>query len=83
MGHNQSLSVEELAEAKASSTCTGFLFHIHQTKLNAVQNSHHKFPVTEKELKRLHRRFRKLDTDNSGTLTLNEFQAVPGLVRRV
>ena len=36
-------------------------------------------PVTEKELKRLRRRFKRLDTDQSGTLTLNEFQAIPGL----
>eukprot|EP00455_Lapot_gusevi_P023977 TRINITY_DN2488_c0_g1_i1.p1 TRINITY_DN2488_c0_g1~~TRINITY_DN2488_c0_g1_i1.p1 ORF type:complete len:177 (-),score=55.00 TRINITY_DN2488_c0_g1_i1:288-818(-) len=33
----------------------------------------------ENELRRLHRRFRKLDTDGSGTLTLNEFQAIQGL----
>jgi Ca2+-binding EF-hand superfamily protein len=37
--------------------------------------------VSEKDLKRLHRRFRNLDIDNSGNLTLNEFLAVPGLVR--
>ena len=35
--------------------------------------------VSDVELKRLHHRFRKLDVDNSGTLTLNEFTAVPGL----
>jgi serine/threonine-protein phosphatase 2B regulatory subunit len=34
---------------------------------------------TEKELKRLHRRFKKLDKDGSGTLTLDEFMSIPEL----
>eukprot|EP00003_Mantamonas_plastica_P031393 TRINITY_DN813_c0_g2_i3.p1 TRINITY_DN813_c0_g2~~TRINITY_DN813_c0_g2_i3.p1 ORF type:complete len:231 (+),score=77.82 TRINITY_DN813_c0_g2_i3:289-981(+) len=33
----------------------------------------------ESELKRLYKRFRKIDTDNSGTITADEFQAIPGL----
>lgn len=37
------------------------------------------FPVTEKELKRLHRRFKKLDKDGSGTLTIDEFTSIPEL----
>ena len=36
-------------------------------------------PVTEKELKRLHRRFKKLDKDGSGTLTIDEFTSIPEL----
>lgn len=35
--------------------------------------------VTEKELKRLHRRFKKLDKDGSGTLTIDEFTSIPEL----
>jgi serine/threonine-protein phosphatase 2B regulatory subunit len=35
--------------------------------------------VTEDELKRLYRRFKKLDKDNSGTLTTDEFLSVPEL----
>jgi len=34
---------------------------------------------SEEELKRLWRRFKKLDTDNSGTLTTDEFLSVPEL----
>lgn len=34
---------------------------------------------TEKELKRLHRRFKKLDKDGSGTLTIDEFTSIPEL----
>jgi len=34
---------------------------------------------TEKELKRLHRRFKKLDKDGSGTLTIDEFVSIPEL----
>jgi len=34
---------------------------------------------TERELKRLHRRFKKLDTDGSGTLTIDEFMRIPEL----
>jgi len=34
---------------------------------------------TEDELKKLHRRFKKLDKDNSGTLTIDEFMSVPEL----
>lgn len=34
---------------------------------------------TEEELKRLYRRFRKLDKDSSGTLTTDEFLSVPEL----
>ena len=36
-------------------------------------------PVSETELKRLWRRFKKLDKDNSGTLTADEFLSVPEL----
>lgn len=35
--------------------------------------------VSETELKRLWRRFKKLDKDNSGTLTADEFLSVPEL----
>lgn len=35
--------------------------------------------VTEDELRRLHRRFKKLDKDGSGTLTTDEFLSVPEL----
>jgi len=35
--------------------------------------------VSEKELKRLHRRFKKLDKDSSGTLTIDEFMSIPEL----
>eukprot|EP01126_Amoeba_proteus_P015497 TRINITY_DN169_c0_g1_i6.p1 TRINITY_DN169_c0_g1~~TRINITY_DN169_c0_g1_i6.p1 ORF type:complete len:102 (-),score=26.89 TRINITY_DN169_c0_g1_i6:455-760(-) len=34
---------------------------------------------SERELKRLHRRFKKLDTDGSGTLTIDEFMSIPEL----
>jgi len=34
---------------------------------------------SEKELKRLHRRFTKLDKDGSGTLTMDEFMEIPEL----
>eukprot|EP00029_Vermamoeba_vermiformis_P011509 TRINITY_DN6342_c0_g1_i1.p1 TRINITY_DN6342_c0_g1~~TRINITY_DN6342_c0_g1_i1.p1 ORF type:complete len:183 (+),score=79.34 TRINITY_DN6342_c0_g1_i1:84-632(+) len=34
---------------------------------------------SEKELKRLHRRFKKLDKDSSGTLTIDEFMSIPEL----
>eukprot|EP01105_Mastigella_eilhardi_P002904 TRINITY_DN13757_c1_g1_i1.p1 TRINITY_DN13757_c1_g1~~TRINITY_DN13757_c1_g1_i1.p1 ORF type:complete len:184 (-),score=86.12 TRINITY_DN13757_c1_g1_i1:133-630(-) len=34
---------------------------------------------TETELRRLYRRFKKLDTDGSGTLTPDEFTAIPDL----
>jgi len=34
---------------------------------------------SETELKRLHRRFKKLDTDGSGTLTIDEFMSIPEL----
>eukprot|EP01125_Pyxidicula_operculata_P000397 TRINITY_DN10428_c0_g1_i1.p1 TRINITY_DN10428_c0_g1~~TRINITY_DN10428_c0_g1_i1.p1 ORF type:complete len:182 (-),score=23.66 TRINITY_DN10428_c0_g1_i1:19-564(-) len=34
---------------------------------------------SEKELRRLHRRFKKLDTDGSGTLTIDEFMSIPEL----
>ncbi|KAH3759111.1 protein phosphatase 2B [Pelomyxa schiedti] len=34
---------------------------------------------TEQELRRLYRRFKKLDTDGSGTLTTDEFLAIPDL----
>jgi len=34
---------------------------------------------TEQELRRLYRRFKKLDTDGSGTLTTDEFMAIPDL----
>jgi len=33
--------------------------------------------LTEKELKRLYRRFKKLDADGSGTLSTTEFQSIP------
>jgi len=35
--------------------------------------------LTEKELKRLYRRFKKLDADGSGTLSTTEFQSIPEL----
>eukprot|EP01147_Barroeca_monosierra_P006942 gene6942-7602_t len=35
--------------------------------------------VTEEEIKRLGKRFRKLDTDGSGTLSVTEFMAIPEL----
>jgi hypothetical protein len=35
--------------------------------------------VSEAELKRLHRRFKKLDADGSGTLTIDEFMSIPEL----
>jgi Ca2+-binding EF-hand superfamily protein len=35
--------------------------------------------VTDKELKRLYRRFKKLDADGSGTLTADEFANIPEL----
>ena len=35
--------------------------------------------VTEYELRRLYRRFKKLDRDGSGTLTTDEFEAIPEL----
>lgn len=35
--------------------------------------------VTEKELKRLYRRFNKLDADGSGSLTTDEFLSIPEL----
>eukprot|EP01114_Cavostelium_apophysatum_P005660 TRINITY_DN16840_c0_g1_i2.p1 TRINITY_DN16840_c0_g1~~TRINITY_DN16840_c0_g1_i2.p1 ORF type:complete len:113 (-),score=16.78 TRINITY_DN16840_c0_g1_i2:69-407(-) len=35
--------------------------------------------LTEKELKKLHRRFKKIDADGSGTLQLSEFQNIPEL----
>lgn len=34
---------------------------------------------SERELKRLHRRFKKLDTDGSDTLTIDEFMSIPEL----
>jgi Ca2+-binding EF-hand superfamily protein len=37
------------------------------------------FLVTEKELKRLYRRFNKLDADGSGSLTTDEFLSIPEL----
>lgn len=46
------------------------------------------FSVTDAELKRLFRKFKRLDTDKSGTLSVSEFLAIPELehnplVRRV
>ena len=35
--------------------------------------------VDAEELKRLGKRFRKLDTDNSGTLSIEEFMSLPEL----
>ena len=35
--------------------------------------------VTEYELRRLYRRFKKLDRNGSGTLTADEFEAIPEL----
>jgi len=37
------------------------------------------FNFTEDELKKLHRRFKKIDTDKSGTLTIDEFLSIPEL----
>lgn len=37
------------------------------------------FLVDAEELKRLGKRFRKLDTDNSGTLSIEEFMSLPEL----
>jgi Ca2+-binding EF-hand superfamily protein len=37
------------------------------------------FSVSEEELKRLWRRFKKLDKDNSNSLTTNEFKEIPEL----
>lgn len=37
------------------------------------------FIVTEYELRRLYRRFKKLDRNGSGTLTADEFEAIPEL----
>ena len=34
---------------------------------------------SEDDLKRLHRRFRRIDTDGSGSLTIDEFAAIPDL----
>jgi len=34
---------------------------------------------TDAELKRLHRRFKKIDADGSGTLTIDEFMGIPEL----
>jgi len=52
-----------------------------QTSLTASQL--HELKTTtdfnDDEIKRLHRRFKKLDTDKSGTLTLDEFKKVPEL----
>jgi serine/threonine-protein phosphatase 2B regulatory subunit len=45
-------------------------------QLNEMQQASE---FTEDELKRLHRRFRKLDTDASGTLSPDEFMAIPDL----
>ena len=39
--------------------------------------AHH--TVTEYELRRLYRRFKKLDRNGSGTLTADEFEAIPEL----
>jgi hypothetical protein len=38
--------------------------------------------VSETELKRLWRRFKKLDKDNSGTLTADEFLSVPEVKKK-
>lgn len=39
------------------------------------------FAVTEKELRRLYRRFKKLDSDGSNTLTREEFKTIPELAQ--
>ena len=39
----------------------------------------HLLAVDEDELRRLHRRFRKIDTDKSGGVSLEEYLAVPYL----
>lgn len=35
--------------------------------------------VTDNELRRLYKRFKKLDVDSSGTITLSEFKSIPEL----
>jgi serine/threonine-protein phosphatase 2B regulatory subunit len=37
------------------------------------------FQVTDEELRKLYRRFKKLDADNSGTITNSEFHNIPEL----
>lgn len=61
------LSPTEIENMKLMSNCKAFfLFPLTQL-------------VSERELKRLHRRFKKLDTDGSGTLTIDEFMRIPEL----
>ena len=62
------LSAEEVEQIKQEGTCKSFFGHY---------PSH--FTVTEKELQRIYRRFQKLDTDQSGTISTEEFLRIPEL----
>jgi hypothetical protein len=75
MGQNPSaLTQEDIDAMKVMSNCTFISFIINTLNFVLILRL-----VSEKELKRLHRRFKKLDKDSSGTLTIDEFMSIPEL----
>lgn len=49
------------------------------TNPHPARHTLHRLTVTPEELRKLFRRFKKLDTDGSGALSVQEFQAIPEL----
>ena len=84
MGQSVSGLKQEDIEAMMKATNCEHFFPIFPFffSLSHITNHHVFFwknAVTEYELRRLYRRFKKLDRDGSGTLTTDEFEAIPEL----
>src|ERR1700730_10930153 len=69
-------------------TLTHSTMHYELRSITIALTPSRRFKVTDNELKRLFRKFKRLDTDKSGSLSVSEFLAIPELehnplVRRV
>lgn len=73
---SSALSPEEIEQIKTEYQCT------YCTNISIISTFCiwlHISAVTDKELRRIYRRFKKLDTDNSGAISTQEFLSVPEL----
>lgn len=88
MGNQTSLTADQLEAMKLESPCTivqACRANGRRVRAAALQAKGRVCfrvcvsPVTEAEIKRLFRKFKKLDVDKSGTLSVGEFLAIPEL----